>query len=51
MNREVQNRVQKGTRWLRVGVLTLTMAGPIVNTLLKWLRQRSQSIGQRSLSP
>ena len=48
MNREIQNRVQKGTRWLRVGVLTLTMAGPIVNTLLKWLRQRSQSLGERS---
>src|SRR5436305_4588201 len=48
MNREIQNSVRKGTRWLRVGVLTLTMAGPIVNTLLKWLRLRSQSSGERT---
>ncbi len=37
-NREI---VRRSGRWVRVGVLTLTTVGPIVNTLIEGVRQRS----------
>ncbi len=48
MNRAIQNSVQKGRRWFRVAALTLTIAGPVVNTFLQWLRRRAQSLSERS---
>jgi hypothetical protein len=44
MTREKKNVVKEGSRWVRVGVLALTTAGPIVNTIMERLRQRSQSL-------
>ncbi len=43
MTREKKNVLKEGNRWMRVGVLALTTAGPIVNTIMERLRQRSQS--------
>lgn len=48
MKREETGFTQQASRWLRVGALTLTTLGPAVNTLLAWMRQRSQSVSERS---
>lgn len=48
MKREETGFTQQASRWLRVGALTLTTIGPAVNTLLAWMRQRSQSVSERS---
>jgi len=39
-----QNTVQERNRWLRVGLLIFTLIGPIVNTIVERMRQRSQSL-------
>src|SRR5438067_1898317 len=46
MSREKQGTAQTENRWVRVGrvgVLALTMAGPVVNTIAELFRQRSPS--------
>jgi len=48
VKREETGFTQQASRWLRVGALTLTTIGPAVNTLLAWMRQRSQSVSERS---
>jgi hypothetical protein len=48
MSRETPDVLQQGGRWLRVGILTLTMAGPALNSLLAWMRQRSQEVNTHS---
>ena len=42
MNSENTNNERKGSRWLRLGVLTFTLAGPLVNTVVERVRERSQ---------
>lgn len=42
-----QDILRKGGRWLRVGILTLTTLGPIVNTLLDRVRQRADKGNQQ----
>lgn len=41
MNTKQKGVVQQGSRWLRVGVLTLTTVGPIVNTFITRMRQQA----------
>ncbi len=42
MNTEQSNSERKGNRWLRVGLLTFTLAGPLVNAITERIRERSQ---------
>lgn len=42
MNSEHSNNERKGSRWLRVGLLTFTLAGPLVNAVAERVRERSQ---------
>jgi len=44
MKTDDQNNVQERKRWLRVGLLIFTLIGPIVNTIVERMRQRSQSL-------
>ena len=44
MKTDNQNNVQERNRWLRVGLLIFTLVGPIVNTIVERMRQRSQSL-------
>ncbi len=47
MNTDNQKQINSGhgwSRWLRVGLLTFSMAGPIINTLLNQTRNRSQML-------
>jgi flagellar basal body-associated protein FliL len=44
MNSENTNNERKGSRWLRLGVLTFTLAGPLVNTIVERVRERSQVV-------
>jgi len=41
VNTKQKDVVQQGSRWLRVGVLTLTTIGPIVNTFIARMRQQA----------
>lgn len=41
MNTKQKDIVQQGSRWLRVGVLTLTTVGPVVNTFIARMRQQA----------
>lgn len=41
MNTKQKDVVQQGSRWLRVGVLTLTTVGPMVNTFIARMRQQA----------
>src|SRR5881227_2515058 len=43
MNREKPTAVETGGRWLRVGVLTFTVVGPMIRTLIEFMRQPKQS--------
>jgi uncharacterized phage infection (PIP) family protein YhgE len=43
-----QDILQKGSQWLRVGILTLTTLGPIINTVLDRVRQRSDKSEQQA---
>jgi hypothetical protein len=38
-----ENVVQQGSRWLRVGTLTLTTIGPIVNMFMERMRQQAEA--------
>ncbi len=49
MNTKQKDIVQQGSRWLRVGVLTITTVGPIVNTLVARMRQQA-AIAQAAAS-
>jgi heme exporter protein D len=44
MNVDAQSTVQEKSLWWRVGLLTITLLGPIVNTVVERMRQRSQSL-------
>src|SRR5207237_251578 len=35
--------VETGGRWLRVGVLTFTVVGPMIRTMVEFMRQPKQS--------
>ena len=51
MNTENQDNVRNGSswlRWLRVGLLTFSMAGPVINTFLNQMRRRSQSLREQA---
>src|SRR5579885_2687250 len=43
---KTQEMMQKGSQWLRVGVLTITTLGPIVGTLLERVRNRANKGSQ-----
>ena len=43
MNREKPTAVETGGRWLRVGMLTFTVVGPMIRTLVEFMRQPKQS--------
>lgn len=43
---KTQDIMQKGSQWLRVGVLTITTLGPIVGTLLERVRNRANKGNQ-----
>ena len=43
-NTDTEKNALEGRRGLRVGLLTLTLVGPIVNTIVERMRQRSQSL-------
>src|SRR2546426_4549434 len=43
MNREKPTAVETGGRWLRVGVLTFTVVGPMIRTMVEFMRQPKQS--------
>jgi len=43
MNREKPTAVETGGRWLRVGVLTFTVLGPMVRTFVEFMRQPKKS--------
>jgi hypothetical protein len=40
-----QSSLQQSSRWLRIGILTLTTLGPIVTNLVERMRQRQQQRG------
>ncbi|HVB22162.1 MAG TPA: hypothetical protein VNG51_09480 [Ktedonobacteraceae bacterium] len=51
MNTENKDMVNNGSgwsRWLRVGILTFSMAGPIINTFLNQMRNRSQMLREQA---
>ncbi len=39
-----KSALRQGGRWLRIAILTLTTAGPIVNSLVRRMRQRTQRL-------
>lgn len=43
MTTKRENVVQQGSRWLRVGTLTLTTIGPIVNMFMERMRQQAEA--------
>ena len=43
MTTKQQTVVQQGSRWLRVGTLTLTTLGPIINILMDRMRQQMEA--------
>ncbi len=44
MKNDKKHIVRETSRWLRVGVLSLSVLGPIINTVATRLRQRAQSV-------
>ena len=48
MNAQNQKTVQEESRWLRVGLLILTLLTPIINTIVERIRQRSQSLREQA---
>lgn len=50
MNKVNQKEEQEGSRWLRVGLLTLTLLGPIIKTIAERMRQRSQALQDTTLT-
>ena len=45
-----QNNEREGGRWLRVVLLALTVLGPLFNTIVERLRQRSQELQNTALT-
>jgi len=41
--------IQKGARWLRIALLTLTTVGPVVKTIGGWLQQRSAALRETAV--
>jgi hypothetical protein len=50
VNTKQKEIVQQGSRWLRVGVLTITTVGPIVNTFIARMRQQAATAQQAAYS-
>src|SRR6266567_3552123 len=50
MHTNNQSNEQEGSRWLRVALLTLTVLGPIINTIVERMRQRSQELQDTALT-
>jgi hypothetical protein len=48
---ENTNNERKGSRWLRLGVLTFTLAGPLVNAVVERVRERSQILRGQAKVP
>lgn len=44
-----QSALRQGGRWLRIGILTLTTVGPIVNSLVGRIRSRTQELREGSM--
>ena len=44
MKTDDQNKAEQRNLWLRVGLLTITLIGPIVNTIVQRMRLSSQSL-------
>ena len=44
-----QDVLQKGSQWLRIGVLTITTLGPVVNVLLDRMRQNSEQVNKQAV--
>ena len=42
MNVKNQHNKQKGSRWLRAGLLTFTLAGPVINAVAERIRERTR---------
>jgi hypothetical protein len=47
-NQDTGNNRRGWSRWLRVGILTLSMAGPVINTFLNQMRNRSQMLREQA---
>ena len=47
-NQDMVNNRGSWSRWLRVGILTLSMAGPVINTFLNQMRNRSQMLREQA---
>jgi len=50
MNKVNPNEEQDGSRWLRAGLLILTLLGPMVKTIVERMRQRSQALQDTTLT-
>ncbi len=51
MNTENSDDIRNGSgwsRWLRVGLLTFSMAGPVITTFLNQMRKRSQTLREQA---
>ncbi|HLJ33568.1 MAG TPA: hypothetical protein VKU38_07955 [Ktedonobacteraceae bacterium] len=48
-NQGTENNGGGWSRWLRVGILTLSMAGPVINTFLNQMRNRSQRLREQAM--
>lgn len=47
-NTEKRNIVRNGSRWLRVGLLTFSMAGPVINTIMNQARKRTEALREQA---
>ncbi len=47
-NQDTGNNGGGWSRWLRVGLLSISMAGPIINTFLNQMRKRSQMLREQA---
>ena len=48
MNTVHENNARKGSPWLRLGLLTFTLAGPVINAVGEQIRQRSQILREQA---
>lgn len=49
MDTEKQKNVQDASRWLRIGVLSLTVLGPIINTIIARLNEQARIMREASM--
>ncbi|MHB8600689.1 MAG: hypothetical protein ACYDER_28270 [Ktedonobacteraceae bacterium] len=47
-NQDTGNNRRGWSRWLRVGLLTVSMVGPVINTFLQQMRNRSQMLREQA---